>query len=143
MTCRHQDRVNNPECSSYRTPAQQAAELEKQLNSLRLRNGLTDTPDAKRFEVEDVEEASGHLVMKVRYPNCAKCSYEGLKVLVFENVRMKDVIRWKTIDPHFRDASPKDWSEAPSPIARFPASDVGWKDALQFVDYRNRTGEKK
>ena len=78
-----------------------------------------------------------HLVMKVKYPNCALCAYEGQKVMVFLNVTEAQVLKWRRIDPHFRatKALPQ---EAPSPAARFPASQEGWRDALDYAAKRSR-----
>lgn len=136
MTCRHQDRINNPECGSYRTPEEQLAELDKQKAKVRERFGLSDTPDAMNYEVNDVFEHGRFLVLKVTYPSCKNCSYEGTKIMVFENVSLVTAIKWKKIDPHFRAESPVTPYEAPSPIARFPASEQGWEDAKDFVRSR-------
>jgi hypothetical protein len=92
------------------------------------------TPDPDRFHIEETEEVGAHLVLRVRYPNCVACAYEGLKTLVILNRSLKAAIRWKRIDPHFRDpakqASPY---EAPSPSARFPGSKEGWIDAVAYA----------
>lgn len=93
------------------------------------------TPDKFKYSIVDSERIGAHLVLKVLYPNCKKCSYEGNKVLVYLNVAEKDVLRWKEIDPHFA-APPSIGSrrtdQAPSPAARFPASPEGWKDAIEY-----------
>jgi hypothetical protein len=74
------------------------------------------------------------MVMKVKYPNCSICAYEGNKVMVFLNTKALDVLKWKKIDPHFRDLKLKNTTrEAPSPAARFPASDEGWQDAVSYA----------
>jgi hypothetical protein len=91
------------------------------------------TPDADKYEIVDFVRINQHLVMKVQYPNCTKCSYEGNKVMVFLNVTEADVIRWRRIDPHFRDPKQKFVKEAPSPAARFPASPEGWTDAIEYA----------
>jgi len=92
------------------------------------------TPDAEKYQVEDVLRVGNHLVMKVLYPNCTKCSYEGNKVMVFLNVSEKEVLKWRKIDPHFRDPktqlNPRD---APGPAARFPANPEGWNDAIEYA----------
>jgi hypothetical protein len=73
--------------------------------------------------------------MKVLYPNCSKCAYEGNKVMVFLNVNEVDVLRWRKIDPHFRDPkTSRSSKEAPPPAARFPASKEGWADALAYAN---------
>jgi hypothetical protein len=123
MTCKHGK--NDPACGShpsnrYRSPP---APPEPK------------TPDASRFDIEELEEVGPHLVVKVRYPNCSSCAYEGQKVLVFFNCTCKQAAMWRKLDPHFRDAkkhvpSPK---VAPPPDARFPASVDGWKNAIAFA----------
>jgi hypothetical protein len=97
---------------------------------------VAKTPDASRYEIVDVHERGSYLVLKVKYPNCSECAYEGVKVMVFEGVTAAKALLWKEIDPHFRDkrnASPS--NKAPSPIARFPGSAEGWATALAYVEW--------
>lgn len=112
----------------------------------RVRELTPPTPDAKNYEIEDVEQVGNHLVAKVKYPNCAKCAFEGVKVMVFFDTTIKDAIRWRVIDPHFRAARaaslPKMPSYAPAPAARFPGSPEGWKDALAWAAFRQETRTK-
>lgn len=117
MTCRH--RPGDPDCSSNRpshadpTPA---------------------TPDAASFEVVIGQQVGAHLVLMVRYPNCARCAYEGRKIMVFLRTSALDALKWKKVDPHFRAPNaPVIATEAPSPAARFPGSDEGWQDALTYA----------
>jgi hypothetical protein len=110
MTCRHGP--YDPACSSY---------------------GTSTTPDSSNYEVLDVRECSNNLVLKVKYPNCSKCEYEGTKIMVFAKVNMVDAFKWKKIDPHFRNSHPSSKTEAPSPVARFPANDKGWQDAIEYA----------
>jgi len=128
MACRHA--ANDPTCSSY------PGNLERARQLIDAHEGRT-SPDASSYEIERVERVGAHLVLSVRYPNCAKCSYEGLKNLVFLNVTEVQVLRWRRIDPHFRDKLPA-LNEAPSPAARFPASDEGWNDAIAYATVKNR-----
>lgn len=109
-------------------------------------------PDSKNYDIQQMERVGPHLVLKVLYPNCSKCAYEGNKVMVFLNTTELDVLRWKEIDPHFRpqkvEMDPmnrmervvKDPKKAPSPAARFPASDEGWKDAIEYAKTKPPTG---
>lgn len=93
-----------------------------------------ETPDSKNYSIEEATRVGAHLVLKVKYPNCRRCAYEGNKILVLLNVSELQVLKWKEIDPHFRD--PKvlvDATRAPSPSARFPASKDGWADALVYA----------
>jgi hypothetical protein len=128
MTCRHS--AYDPNCSSFKS---HEASIRKAIRD-EVRDELT--PDADKYEVIDAEPVGAHLVMRVRYPNCAKCAYEGVKILVFLNVPVKDALKWKRIDPHFR-GDKHTAREAPSPAARFPASDQGWQDAMDYA--RTRT----
>ncbi len=135
MTCRHSK--YDPACSSYQSRLDTLkSDYEKQIV------GQT-TPDAERYQIEDIEEVGNFLVVKASYPNCRSCAYEGVKVMVFEGVTVKDAIKWKRIDPHFRKALGMPVkTEAPGPIARFPASDQGWKDALAYATARTATRTK-
>jgi len=92
------------------------------------------TPDSTQYDIVDIQQIGSHLLVKANFPNCEACSYEGTKILVYLNTSMKEAIRWKRLDPHFREelgASPQD---APSPDARFPASEEGWLHACQFLN---------
>lgn len=115
MTCRHMP--GDPSCSSSRSYQEPAK------------------PDSENYHVEDVQTVGTHLVMKVRYPNCSRCSYEGVKVMVWLDVSLIDAIRWRKIDPHFRDPKKSRLpTEAPGPSARFPASPEGWRDAILYAN---------
>lgn len=59
---------------------------------MRLREIESRTPDAERFEIEDVVAVGSHLVLKVKYPNCERCSYEGTKIMVFLNCSTIDAL---------------------------------------------------
>jgi hypothetical protein len=123
MTCRH--KPGDPDCSSHPSnpynPSNIAAELPK-------------TPDSKNYEIEDAQQVGQNLVLKVRYPNCRSCAYEGRKVMVFLGVTPLHAMRWREIDPHFKDPARKiQPTEAPPPAARFPASVDGWNDALDYA----------
>ncbi len=115
MTCRHS--AGDPSCttrygSSYSTP---------------------ETPDAKNYEIIQAERAGSCLVMKVKYPNCRSCAYEGCKIMVFAGTTEGDALLWKKIDPHFRAPGNKARNEAPSPVARFPGNQAGWQDAIAYA----------
>ena len=119
MTCRHS--AGDPNCSSN--------------DPYKYSSPTPPTPNALNYEVLDVVEDSGYMILKVKYPNCSQCAFEGTKVMVFENVTVLKAFKWKKIDPHFRDPK-RSYSyerEAPSPIARFPGNDIGWTNAKAFV----------
>jgi hypothetical protein len=104
------------------------------------------TPDSKKFEIlEVIDSYLPYLILKVKYPNCNKCSYEGTKILVYENLSIKDLIYWKEIDPHFSNSKSKDKTKSPSPIARFPASVIGMTHACRFIEmlkYEDKSSNK-
>jgi hypothetical protein len=93
------------------------------------------TPRADQYEIQRVEQVGPHMVLEVLYPSCASCAYEGRKVLVILDVTPVAAMRWRRIDPHFRD-KPSGPTEAPSPAARFPASPIGWSDAIEYATRR-------
>lgn len=92
-----------------------------------------NSPDPKNYDIQEIERIGHSVVMKVKYPSCKKCAYEGNKIMVFLNVLERDILKWKEIDPHFRKPQLTRLREAPSPAARFPASDEGWKDAIEYA----------
>jgi hypothetical protein len=148
MTCRHAP--GDPACSS--SPAGQAREAarrqaESQRNKDRTIGDLKNTSDnlqaqlnqgridAENAEIVDMHRVGRHVAIKVQYPSCKKCSYEGFKVMVYLNVSEVQMIRWRVFDPHFQDpeTAKQSATEAPSPAARFPASAEGWQDAIEYA----------
>ena len=119
MTCRHS--AGDPNCSSN--------------NPYKYSTPEPVTPDATKYDVLDVAEISDYLILKVKYPNCSRCAFEGTKIMVFEKMTVLKAFKWKKIDPHFRDPKKTHFNEreAPSPIARFPGNDIGWTHAQKFV----------
>lgn len=95
--------------------------------------GRSPNPDA--FHIDEVEQVGEHLVVRVEYPGCVKCSFDKKKVMVFLFVQLKDVLKWKRIDPHFRETTQTSKTEAPSPRARFPATEDGWREALEWAQW--------
>lgn len=130
MTCRHAP--GDPSCSSH------PDHPDNPMN-YRAREIEERTPDPNHYDVIEVEQVGNWVVMQVKYPNCRRCEFEGLKTMVFEGVTLKDVIRWKRIDPHFRDPKRKGVpTEAPSPVARFPGTKEGWADAMEYAQRKAR-----
>lgn len=132
MICRHG--ANDPACSSNRP---------RDYESSAVAMKSSDSPDAYNFEVIDIVQVGQHLVGKVQYPNCRSCAFEGQKVLVWLDVPPLAAVKWKKIDPHFRDMKQSAVldafkKEAPSPAARFPASKEGWADALAYAQGKVR-----
>lgn len=123
MTCHHGP--NDPSCSSHPDYVDPYRKPEP------------TTPDAENYQIVDAQAVGKHLVLKVSYPNCRLCAYEGTKVMVFLNTSSLDALKWKRIDPHFRDekrrSSFASQTQASSPAARFPASNEGWQDAIEYA----------
>ena len=128
MTCLH--KPGDPNCGSSPQGRQraicEAVEAE--------RAAQPKTPTATDYEIVEAQRVGSHLVVKVLYPNCRKCSYEGNKIIVFLNVDEVAAMKWREIDPHFRDPKKHVGQRAaPPPAARFPASEEGWQDALAYA----------
>ncbi len=85
-------------------------------------------PDPDNYKIIAVAERGDFMVTKINYPDCT--NYEGNKILVFQGVKLLDLINQKLIDPHFCSANPK----YAFPIARFTPTDEGWQMALRFAE---------
>lgn len=135
MVCRHKPgdptcTTQNPSLIQLDHKKQEVKKLEKKLEQL-----TGNTPDAKNYEILEVAQVGSHLVVKVKYPTCANCTFEGIKVMVYKDTSPLDAIRWRRIDPHFRPLNTKKPpTEAPAPIARFHGTDYGWKHAIAFAN---------
>ena len=149
MICRHSN--GDPGCTSGKADLEPSGQWKGYQERVIERYIDSEKPDSKNYDIEAVEKIGPHLVLKVSYPNCKKCAYEGNKVMVFLNTTELDVLRWKEIDPHFRPQKEegtqyakgalKDPKKAPSPAARFPASDEGWKDAIEYTRTKSLIGK--
>ena len=78
-------------------------------------------PDPRQFTIVSHEQVGEHLVVCIAYPNCT--TYEGRKVMVFQNTKIGDLRRLKMIDPHFTDSAPG----VRVPMARFHPTTHGWR----------------
>lgn len=115
--------------------AQELAELRKALGMVE-----AQTVDAAKYEVLEAVQIGLHLVMKIRY--ACQCAFNGEKVLVFLNMQALAALRWRKIDPHFRDKAPENLNEAPSPSARFPATPIGWANARAWAMSKTQEEER-
>lgn len=126
MTCRHSP--GDPNCSShkdYRDPY---------VAPVTRASKKSTTPDAENYEIIKFQRVGKHVVLKVLYPNCSHCSYEGHKVMVYLNISEAEMVSWRVMDPHFTDPkTPKKRGQAPGPNARFPGSETGWEDAVNYA----------
>lgn len=139
MICRHSS--GDPDCSKNGGGYVREMQVrEKERLTQQILDLTRNKPDASDYEITRIHREGPHLVLEVAYPSCAKCSYEGKKVMVFTDIDEMDALRWRRIDPHFRDPGPDvAANEAPGPVARFPASEEGWGDAIL---YATRKGER-
>lgn len=103
------------------------------------------SPDATKWELVDFLESGSYFIAKVKFLTCEHAGYGGHKILVFK-ATTKEAILWRRMNPHFMEV-PKQQvqakTEAPVPIARFPASPEGWEDAKAFVQIRNDRDKAK
>lgn len=142
MVCRcrnmqeHADRQSSRD-AELRCHAEQAAKKNLDAATARIRvleSQLAARVDNTQYTVCNFYWAGAYLVLTVQYPSCQDCAYEGTKILVYKDVANIDLLNWREIDPHFREPQVKKPSQAPSPIARFPASVEGEIHARMFVN---------
>lgn len=82
-------------------------------------------PDPKRFSITKSLHIGKFLIIMVNYTDCT--NYEGNKVLMYENVELRDLLKQGSIDPHFSNNNQKI-----SPVARFVPTQTGW-DMAQIL----------
>ncbi len=140
MTCRHSPGDRN--CTSHpdrQYELQQQRHKEEENKKIKeMEELLSRTPNPKEYEILRTMICGKYMTMEVKYSSCKKCSYDSKKIMVFENVSYEQVIHWRTIDPHFKDPSEtivKEKKVSPSPIARFPGSELGWKNAINYCEF--------
>lgn len=71
-------------------------------------------PDPANFELLEAKQVNEFLILHVRYPNCT--NLKGEKILVYQNVTPFDLLKQKTLDPHFGEFNVLGYKY---PIARF------------------------
>ena len=135
MTCRcsttAEHNARAAETDAYYAQTQRDAKDRKAAQKIALLKSRTPNPN--EYEIEDMVRIGSHVVMRVKYPSCTACSFEGSKIMVLLDVAEREVVRWRRIDPHFRGPEELPPTSAPSPAARFPGTDVGWLDAINYA----------
>ena len=134
MTCRcqtAQEHSYRAVEASARSHRDDKTYLEKKIKDLETELASM-SPDPTRYEILEAQEVNGWLILQVKFPSCKACAFEGVKVLVYENVTPLQALKWKKLDPHFREGKTP-VHEAPSPAARFPASKQGILDAQRYA----------
>jgi hypothetical protein len=81
-------------------------------------------PDPYKFEILRREKIGNFVIAKIHYVGCT--NYEGIKILVYNDCIIADIIKSKQLDPHFCEQCKL------SPIARFEPTDRGWDWAVSF-----------
>lgn len=92
---------------------------------------INGNPDPNNYKILSHWSCGKFLVIKIKYPDCN--NYEGKKILVYKNTTLEDLIKQKSIDPHFSNNK-----KYKSPIARFEPTDEGLRMALDFVFFETK-----
>jgi len=83
-------------------------------------------PNPNKYEILKYAEVGNYLIVMLNYPDCL--NYEGDKILVYKHCKIKDLLKQKSIDPHF-SSSKKFYS----PVARFEPTEWGWNTAVKMA----------
>lgn len=90
-------------------------------------------PNPKDFKILDIisiKYKRAITVVLVHYPACT--TFEGNKIMVFRGNARKYIgeHKLKSLDPHFTASN--------GLLARFPATDDGMKDAIEFGTWKSK-----
>ena len=83
-------------------------------------------PNPNNYRITAAETVGRFLIVCLKYPDCT--NYEGNKILVYEGVKLEELVNQGEIDPHFFD-DPK----YKSPVARFVPTKKGLTMAKTFA----------
>ena len=75
-------------------------------------NDPNPVADPNNYEIVRHLESNGWLLIEIKYPDCK--NYEGMKILLFKDVTVMDLLKQRLIDPHFSKSE-----KYKSPFARF------------------------
>jgi len=92
----------------------------KDCSSCEYKKEVASNPDPSRYKIIEYYEHSNNLLIKARYPNCE--NYEGIKILLYRNLTIQDLMSQKLIDPHFSDRT-----DYKSPFIRLEPTEQGWR----------------
>lgn len=84
-------------------------------------------PNPLKYKILTATQIDIYLIVKIKYLACT--NFEGVKILVYKDCTLKQLIKQKVIDPHFSENTNKK-----SPIARFIPTEDGMKMAITFVE---------
>jgi hypothetical protein len=90
---------------------------------------VESSPDPTKFKLVNMKYIGAYMILKIQYEDAN--NYEGLKILVFKDIKYNDLLvkNKNTIDPHFAENK-----EFVSPIARFEPTTLGWENAIRFCE---------
>jgi hypothetical protein len=89
-------------------------------------NGYKPDPDPLKYKILYSAQYDKYLIVKIKYTNCI--NYEGIKILLYEDCTLSDLVQQEAIDPHFSNNK-----TLKSPIARFVPTDGGMELARLLV----------
>jgi hypothetical protein len=95
---------------------------------------VAPAPNPKDFNIIRHLIVEDIVIMEIGYPDCN--TFEGKKICVYRSQRKWELFDAKELDPHFTE-------EIHSPIARFPANDIGWKNAYRFAQIVHGKQDRK
>lgn len=84
-------------------------------------------PSAEKFTINQILPWGRYVIVEARYEEAT--NYDGLKVLVYEDINTEWLRNTKILDPHFCENK-----NHPSPVARFEPTDHGIYLAMEFCD---------
>lgn len=83
-------------------------------------------PDPARYVVINHVQIGTTLIVKIKYIDCV--NYEGVKILLYKNTELSNLLKQKMIDPHFSENK-----KYLSPFARFEPTYNGWNAAVKLA----------
>ena len=91
----------------------------------------TPNPNPYKFVIEKYMIYGNYILVKINYPDCI--TFNGNKILVYEDVTVSDLQLTNILDPHFGNDDKNIY-----PIARFIPTKKGWELAKQFCEKINK-----
>jgi hypothetical protein len=79
------------------------------------------------FQLIQSQQVGSFVVAQIKYTTCT--TFDGNKIIVFDGMKIDDLMKLKTIDPHFSEEV-----KNCHPIARFMPTPEGWNHAIKFCE---------
>jgi len=84
-------------------------------------------PNPNNYNVVRYLEINNYLLIQIKYLDCT--NYEGNKILLYKDCKFLDLMKQKSIDPHFTNNK-----KYFSPVARFRPTDEDWDNAIKYIN---------